>query len=432
VTETSHASPLPEDEDARDGQTGQPAPARAGTFALYGPRFQTDLAELYREMRRRHGAVAPVLLEGDVPAWLVLGYREVHYVTANTNLFGRDSRRWNQWPRIPPDWPLLPLLGPQESVLDAEGAEHRRRAGAISDALAAVDPFELRTHCERVCDTLIDVFAGTGEADLVADYANQIPLRVVVGLVGLAESEGSSLMQDFFTMVSGGADALGADARNRARMQRLLDLKRDLPGSDVATRLISHQAGLSDKEIVEDLMAVMGAGQVHTSCWIGNTLRLMLTDDRFALTLSGGRRSIGQALNEVLWADTPTQNFPGRFAVRDTRLGGQHIKTGDLLILGLAAANNDPHVRPNPTAYADSGGNQAHLSFSQGDHRCPHAAQELAEVITETAIEVLLDRLPDLTLAVAKEALVWSPSPWMRGLVALPVRFTPAYISTAR
>jgi cytochrome P450 len=132
-------------------------------------------------------------------------------------------------------------------------------------------------------------------------------------------------------------------------------------------------------------------------------------------------------LNEVLWADTPTQNMAGRFAVRDTRLGGQHIKAGDLLILGLAAANTDPRVRPDADSYADSGGNQAHMPFSNGEHRCPHAAQELAEVIAETAIEVLPDRLPDVTLAVANEALVWRPSPWMRGLAALPVTFTPAF-----
>ncbi|HEY7486340.1 MAG TPA: cytochrome P450, partial [Streptosporangiaceae bacterium] len=60
---------------------------------------------------------------------------------------------------------------------------------------------------------------------------------------------------------------------------------------------------------------------------------------------------------------------------------------------------------------------------------CPHPAQEIAEVIAEIAIEVLLDRLPDVTLAVADEALVWRASPWMRGLIALPVRFSPAYVA---
>jgi cytochrome P450 len=414
---------------AAEPPAGRPAPAPAGAFPLYGPRFQTEPAEMYREMRRRHGAVAPVLLDGDVPAWLVLGYREVHYVTGNPKLFARDSRRWNAWPRIPPDWPLLTLLGFNSSMMHTEGAEHQRRAGAVDDALAAVDQFELRSHCEHVADGLIDAFAASGEADLVAEYADQIPVPVLAKMVGLAESETVGVVRDMNLSVLGTAEALEAYQRNHGRMRRLLQLRHDHPAADVASRLIAHPAALTDGEIVEDILVLMGAGQLPTAYWIGNALRLMLTDDRFTLTMSGGRRSVGEALNEVLWADTPTQNMAGRFAIRDTRLGGQHIRAGDLLILGLAAANTDPRVRPD--AYADSGGNQAHLSFSNGEHRCPHAAQELAEVIAETAVEVLLDRLPDVTLAVANEALVWRPSPWMRGLAALPVRFTPAYISPA-
>jgi cytochrome P450 len=270
----------------------------------------------------------------------------------------------------------------------------------------------------------IDAFAGGGEADLVAEYADQIPLPVLAKMVGLAESESVGVVRDMNLSVLGTAAALEAYERNRGRMRRLLELRHDHPAADVVSRLIAHPEALTDGEIVEDMLVLLGAGQLPTAYWIGNALRLMLTDDRFALTLSGGRRSVGEALNEVLWADTPTQNMAGRFAVRDTRLGDQHIRAGDLLILGLAAANTDPRVRPD--TYADSGGNQAHLSFSNGEHRCPHAAQELAEAIAETAIEVLLDRLPDVTLAAAGEALVWRPSPWMRGLAALPVTFTPA------
>ncbi|GAB3976621.1 hypothetical protein GCM10029978_063990 [Actinoallomurus acanthiterrae] len=45
------------------------------------------------------------------------------------------------------------------------------------------------------------------------------------------------------------------------------------------------------------------AGLEAMANWIGSTLRLMLTDDRFSLTLSGGRHSAAQALNEVLWED---------------------------------------------------------------------------------------------------------------------------------
>ncbi len=73
-------------------------------------------------------------------------------------------------------------------------------------------------------------------------------------------------------------------------------------------------------------------------------------------------------------------------------------------------------------------GNRAQMSFGHGEHGCPYPAPELAEVIAKTSIEVLLDRLPDLTLAVPAESLVWRSSVWMRGLTSLPVTFTPTYV----
>lgn len=397
--------------------------------ALYGPRFQNNPAQLYREMRGRHGPVAPVLLEGDVAAWLVLGYRELLEVTSNSQLFARDSRRWNAWHRVPSDWPLLPIVIHQPSAIFTEGDEHQRRAGAISDVLTAVDQFELRKHCERIADTLIDTFASSGEADLVNQYARPIPLLALAWMLGLTDAEASVLARDMYILLDGGDGAMDAQLRILAGLARLLDTKRQNPGPDLPSRLLAHPQQLTDDEIIPDLSTLLGAGQQPTADWIGNTLRLMLTDDRFAVTLSGGRGSIGQALNEVLWVDTPTQNYPARWATRDTHLGGQHIRAGDLLVLSYAAANTDPQVQAS--SLTNFGGNYAHMSFSHGEHGCPFPARELAETIAHTAVEVLLDRLPDVRLAAATDALVWRPSMLMRGLSALPVRFSPAYITRA-
>ncbi|MFI7102082.1 cytochrome P450 [Streptomyces sp. NPDC050161] len=405
---------------------GCPAHASNGAVPLYGEGLSGDPARLYREMRRTHGPVAPVLLDGDIPAWFVLGYREVHQVTSNNELFARDSRRWHAWKDIPDDWPLMPFVGYQPSVMFAEGAEHRRRSGAISDALLAVDQFELRQICERLADGLADAFAGRGDADLMAEYALRLPLLVVAELFGLPPDEVPQLVVDIAGSLDEGPGAIDAHQRVAARMARLVRAKHAQPGPDVPSRLLAHPAGLAEEEVVIDLLVVMAAAQQPTANWIGNTLRLMLTDDRFAVSLSGGRRSVGQALNEVLWQDTPTQNYIGRWAARDTQLGGRRIKAGDLLVMGLAAANTDPQVRPDFTA-AGADSNQAHMSFSHGEHACPYPAPELAEVIARAAVEVLLDRLPDVMLAVPEEALVWHPSLWMRGLTALPVEFTPAY-----
>ncbi|MFF4726758.1 cytochrome P450 [Streptomyces mirabilis] len=391
---------------------------------LSGPRFQTEPTELYREMRRDHGAVTPVVLDGDIPAWLVLGYRELHQVTGDPVLFSRDSELWNQWDRIPDDWPLLPMIGRrQPSILYTVGERHRERAAMISDALEAVDPFELRAQAERFADELIDAACAKGETDLIGDYAALLPVRVLAMLYGFAEEQGPGLVTALNDMVNGRENALAGQQHLAGSMARLIADRKAAPANDVVSRMLANTAGFTDEEIIQDLMVMMAAGHQPTADWIGNSLRLMLTDERFAASLFGGRNSVAEAMNEVLWEDTPTQNVAGRWASRDAQLGGHRVRAGDLLLLGLQGANSDPQVRTDGSAL--TGGNSAHFSFGHGEHRCPFPAQEVAEVIARTGIEVVLDRLPDIDLAVPADSLARRPSPWLRGLTELPVRFTP-------
>ncbi|MFJ3824608.1 cytochrome P450 [Streptomyces nodosus] len=412
---------------AADRPAAPGCPANGGAVRMAGLEYQQTPSQLYRTLRREHGAVAPVLLDGDVPAWLVLGYTEVSHVVRHDELFARDSRRWNQWDSIPADWPLLPYVGYQPSVLFTEGEEHRRRAGVITHALEGIDQFQLARDCQYIADQLIGAFAGSGQAELMRAYAHAVPMRAAVQMCGMPHSgtDTEQFVDDLRISLDAaeGDDPVAAYARVGERLRRLVEEKREKPGPDVTSRMLSHPAGLTDEEVVQDLISVIAAAQQPTGNWIGNTLRLLLTDERFALNVSGGRLSVGEALNEVLWLDTPTQNFIGRWAVRDTQLGGRQIRAGDCLVLGLAAANTDPQIWPESHVGAE---NSAHLSFGNGEHRCPYPAPLLADVIARTAVETLLDRLPDLVLAVDPEELTWRPSIWMRGLTALPVEFTPA------
>ncbi|MFJ2172965.1 cytochrome P450 [Streptomyces sp. NPDC087851] len=393
---------------------------------LSGPRFQTEPARLYREMRRDHGSVAPVTLDGGIPAWLVLGYRELHQVTGDPVLFSRDSDLWNQWNSVPEDWPLARLVGRrQPSILYTTGERHRERATMVSDALEAVDPFMLRHFAEQLADELIDGFCTEGATDLISRYAMPFPVRVLARIYGFPDDQGPGLAAAATDLARGGERVEAAQRYLFEATASLLAGKKAGAGpSDVASRLLRNTAGFTEEDVLHDLMALALAGHTLTADWIGNSLRLMLTDDRFATTLSGGRHSVAEAMNEVLWEDTPVQNVAGRWATRDTSLGDRHIKAGDMLLLGIAAANNDPQVRTHGSAL--TGGNNAYFSFGHGEYRCPFPAQEIAEVIARTAIEVLLDRLPDLDLAVPAEALTRRPSPWARGLTTLPVSFTPA------
>ncbi|MBH0245933.1 cytochrome P450 [Streptomyces cavourensis] len=409
---------------AAPGATPSGCPVAHGSVPLSGPRFQSDPVQLYRDMRRDHGAVAPVVLDGDVPAWLVLGYRELHQVTGDPVLFSRDSELWNQWDRIPEDWPLLPMIGRgQNSILYTVGERHSVRAMMISNALEGVDPFSLKRYAEEFADELIDRFCTKGAVDIIAEYTKLLPALVLARIYGYPEEVIRPLVGSINDITDGLDRAIAGSQHLGMATFQLLAEKHAEPGDDVVSRMIADEGGFTDEEIVQDLLVMIVAGHQPTADWMGNSLRLMLTDERFAASLSGGRHSVAEAMNEVLWEDTPTQNVAGRWASRDTHLGGRHVRAGDLLLLGIAAANGDPQVRTHASAL--TGGNNAFLSFGHGEHRCPFPAQETAEVIARTGIEVLLDRLPDMDLAVPAEQLTRRPSPWLRGLTDLPVLFTP-------
>ena len=420
-------TPEPDPSEAGASDPGPPpgCPAHGGSgIPLSGTRFQTEPTSLYREMRRDHGAVAPIVLDGDIPAWLVLGYREVHQLTSDPVLFTRDSEVWNQWDRIPEDWPLRPMIGRnQPSILYTVGERHRERAEMISDALEEVDPFLLRQHAERFADELIDGFCTEGRTDIIGRYAMLLPVRILAKIFGFRDEQGPGLVTALNDMVDGRERALAGQRHLGESMTGLLAEKRAVPGTDVTSLMLDNTVGFTDEEVAEDLVVMITSAHQPTADWIGNSLRLMLTDDRFAASLSGGRHSVAEAMNEVLWEDTPVQNAIGRWATRDTSLGGCLIRAGDLVLLGIAGANYDPQIRTDSSAL--TGGNNAFFSFGHGEHRCPFPAQEIAEVIARTAIEVLLDRLPDIDLAVSPDdGLSWRPSPWLRGLAELPVRFT--------
>ena len=156
---------------------------------------------------------------------------------------------------------------------------------------------------------------------------------------------------------------------------------------------------------------------------------MVLTDRRFRATLAGGHMTLPDALEQVLWDEPPMTTMIGRWATGDAQLAADStIKAGDMLLLGLAAGNVDPQIRPDLSTPMH--GNRSHLAFSGGPHECP--GQDLGRAIADTGIDTLLTRLPDLQLGVSEERLKWDTALMSRRLVALPVEFTAAPRQGAR
>ncbi|HEY3684828.1 MAG TPA: cytochrome P450 [Streptosporangiaceae bacterium] len=397
-----------------------PGPA-SGAEPLYGEEFTRDPAAVYERLWRRHGAFAPVMLEPGVRGWLALTYDAVAAVCRNPSTWSHDARRWADWSqgRVPEDSELLPMMTYRANLLFADGNEHARLRRAVVDSLGRVDPQVLEAEIHRLAGQLVDDFAESGAADLVGQYARLLPLLVFNRLFGLADAEGFRLLEVLRRIVFG-SDADRASEDLARYMSDLVTAKRRAPGEDITTWLMGHRAELGDEELVHQLMLIIAAGNAPTADLTANALRMVLTER--GAGPSGIDQSVEEAVDRVLWRETPVQNYPFVYPRHDVPVG-EHttIPAGCPVGLGLAAANQsivreyDDRLR--------SGGNRGYLSFGVGDHRCP--AQDMARQIAVIGVQTALARLPGLRLAPDAGEPVRRTSVFARALTALPVVFQP-------
>ncbi|MEV7010411.1 cytochrome P450 [Streptosporangium sp. NPDC051022] len=417
------SSPPPSACPAHALTTGLPPLSSATTCA--------DPRGVYRRLREQWGSVARVELEPGVAAWLVMGYEEILTITRQERLYSRDARNWRDFQEgvVAPDSGLGPMMFWRANVIGADGAEHRRLRRPLDYGVAKIDQRRMRRSVQATCTELITGFAGQGSADLVAQYAAVIPMLAVADLFGLDTGQGHELLVALMALFGSADDSQAGNRRFEEILSGVMHARRHAPTGDLTSVFLANPELRNDDEILQSIVVMVSAGYETTTTWIAQTLRLMLTDPRFEGRLRGGRLGVDDALDEVLWRDPPMSNMPARYALRDTELGGRRIQRGDALILGLAAANDDPRVHTDDSS--TELGNRAHLAWSAGPHACP--AQVPARIITRTAVETALHLLPHLRLAVPAEAITPRPSPWTRCPASLPVHFTPSVAhSTAR
>ena len=396
-----------------------------GLTPLTATTATSDPRSAYQRLRDQWGEVAPVELEPGVNAWLVLGYDEICHVLRHERLFSHDPHHWRDFAegRIPPDSALGPMMFPREHAYFKDGAVHRRLRAPLDDALSGLPLRQVSRLSRKTCGDLIVQFAANGRADLVSEYAARVPMLAISQLAGLDAALGDELLRCLNALFGAAEDAQAANQRYEEILTDLMLSRQKEPANDLTSVFVRHKNLHDDAEILQTIVLTVSAGLESTMAWIAQTLRLMLTDSRFAGRMRGGRLGVDDALDEVLWRDPPQANLPARFALRDAELGGQPVARGDALILGFAAANADARVHgDDPWSEI---GNQSHLSWSAGPHTCP--AQAPARIIATSAVETALHLLPDVRLAIPAEEIRLIPSPWNRCPAALPVTFTPVF-----
>ncbi|OEV03793.1 hypothetical protein AN219_37985 [Streptomyces nanshensis] len=385
---------------------------------MHGPDFSADPQPTYRHLRTL-GPIAPVEISPGVPGMITTTYRSALYLLRNTpDTFSKDPRHWRDLRegRLPADAAAVGMMKPRDNALWLDGKPHARLRRTITDSLRLVDTHDLAKITTRIADRLIDAFISRGQADLVAEFADPLPVQVVLEMFGAPPDLGQRIVGAVAQLFDGSGDPVQVDAELTRACLELTWLKRTYPARDFTTWLVQHEEALTDEEMKQQILLVMGAASSPATNLIANIARLMIDDDRFAGNVFDGSQSVDEALDHALATDPPVSNYSPLYARRIETYEGVTLHPGIPMLVSFAAANAELVAQ-------DHGGNRSHLAFSTGVHGCPATNQ--AREICATAAERLLDRLPGLELACPTEQLTRRPGPFHSGWTSLPVTFPP-------
>jgi cytochrome P450 len=274
-----------------------------------------------------------------------------------------------------------------------------------------------------LCRSLLDGFAASGGADAAADYAQQIPVRVIAHILGVPTD-----LSDTFTGWVRDVLEFADDAERRQRgAEGLLNFflahleeRRHHPGDDLLSELLSTEvegAPVDDGIILGMAALVLIAGVDTTWSAIGSSLWHLAThpDDRRRLVADP--ELMPTAIEEFLRAYAPVTM--AREGTEDVEYAGCPMKAGDKVLMNFPAANRDPEAFEHPDVVELDRAHNRHVAFGSGIHRC--AGSNLARMELQVALEEWLARIPEFSLAEGKE-ISWAGGQ-VRGPRVLPVVF---------
>lgn len=375
----------------------------------------------YLEMARS-GPVQKVTPPTGEPAWLVTRRDEVRQVLTDPGVLRGPAIGGSHNEHLT-DQVQAALAS---VMIRGNPPEHTRLRRLVGATFTRGRVKSLVPRIQHIADSLLDVLETEDETDLIESYAYPLPMTVICELMGVPEPDRDIVHRWSATAMAGAFAPLETYVDAYTNLDRyvreLIEERRAAPTDDLISALVAVRDGgdqLSDVELVGLVIQLVVAGHETTVNLIGNGVHALLTEpDQLALVRAEPHR-LPAAVEELLRFASPVQvSFP-LVTTLPIRVGDVTIPAGEVVIAGLLSANRDPAWVEDPTRLDVTRGGLHHLGFGHGIHHCLGAA--LARTEGQIAIGTLLERFPQLRLAVSADDLRWKPGLLLHGLAALSV-----------
>lgn len=369
---------------------------------LFSPEFARDPYAAYRLLRESYP-----LLRDERLGWIVSRHVDVSRVLGDPMFSTRNYA-----------WQLEPVLG--RTILQMDGREHAAHRRVIAPAFRGVALSErLEPLIAAAAQNLLDSLVDEPMVDLVSGFCQQLPIMVIVDLLGLPSADRARFQSWYRTfgpfMANNGRDpevhASGLRARDELRdyLTAVITRRRAQPGEDLLSSMCLTEITaepMSDEDITSFCSLLLSAGGETTDKALACVLRNLVEYPGQQADARSDPAQLQAAIAETL-RHTPPTLMISRVAEADAVLSGGTVPAGGTVTCLLAAANRDPERFRNPDAFDIRRGDLAvdraygagadHVSFGQGRHFCVGA--QLAKAELTIGVRAVLEAYPTLRYA---------------------------------
>ena len=417
------------DNDVRATASSTPAcpvSEYASRFDPFTDPYLADPYSFWAEVRRNE----PTYYSPSLDYWIVSKYDDVKQVFLDVNSFSAAIS-------ITPLKELCPaavdelvkaqmVMGP--SLVNEDPPMHTRRRRHIRDALVSPQRIEsVRPRIRELANSYIDRFVRRGHADLVTDFAWDIPALVAFMLMGVPDEdvERAKEFSGRLAMFTWGYPSDDEQQKLAAGMGQYWNYAREhvqrrlrQPTDDYISELIKawrtpgNEDLFDENYLVTTMMNFLFAGHETTTNASANGFRALLEHRDQWDALCADPTLAANAVEEILRYSSSVIAWR-RLAVRDTVVGGVTIPAGSKVLVITASANHDEDLFGNPEEFDIRRTNaNRHFAFGYGRHICVGAP--LARVEMQIFLEELARRLPHMRL-VADQQFTYSANTSFRG-----------------